>query len=496
MSASIDHRNRLILGNIVFDPGTCHLIDQEGRPIALREQSLRVLSELAAKNGETVEKDDLVNAVWARISVSDDSLVQCIRNIRSVLGDSNKQLLRTAVGKGYSLHGVRELPVSPDSRPMLLISALHVRGDTPELVEMAEVVTEELIIAHSSRSGIRVITDETRRQNALYAINGRAAHVGENFRVFVQVVRGQSSEVVYAKTWNIPFNEADALPRKITDQIGNVLRVHMITYAGEDYIARDNADLNTQELMAKAAYHMARFQTHNWDAARTALSLVVERDQSNAMALAMRASMATQMIPHVAFAKIPDDYEYCFELVNRAVEVAPQIDFVVRMRGNLRMWLRADHEGAQADFKRALEINPTFFLADLALATSQFFCRDYISSIARFKNLMELTTPLDGQYPLYLSFLALGQLLSGDADAGLQSARECHERAPVDPWCSYVFATVAADREKITGTEQFRRLIVGIDLPLTHFRDLPFANIRDVEFLEERLTLIGFPRSS
>jgi hypothetical protein len=105
---------------------------------------------------------------------------------------------------------------------------------------------------------------------------------------------------------------------------------------------------------------------------------------------------------------------------------------------------------------------------------------------------MELTTPSDGQYPLYLSFLALGQFLSGDADAGLQSSRECHERAPV----SYVFATVAADREKITGTDNFRRMIAEIDLPFTHFRDLPFTDIRDVELLEERLTFIGYPRSS
>ena len=159
MNAADDHRNRLRLGEVVFDPRTCNLIDQLGSPIAVREQSLRVLGELAARNGETVEKDDLVRAVWAGVSVSDDSLVQCIKDIRAALGDSERQLLRTAVGRGYSLHGVREMPISPGSHPKLLISAIRVSGDAPELVELAEIITEELVIAISPRSGLKVTTD-------------------------------------------------------------------------------------------------------------------------------------------------------------------------------------------------------------------------------------------------------------------------------------------------------------------------------------------------
>ena len=248
MRAAEENRNRLRLGEAVFDPRTCLLIDQHGSPIAVREQSLRVLDELAARNGETVEKDDLVSAVWAGISVSDDSLVQCIKDIRAALGDSERQLLRTTVGRGYSLHGVREIPISPGSLPKLLISSIRVKTDAPELMELAEVITEELIIALSPRSGLRVITDETLRGRALYAINGRASKLGENYRVFVQLVKGQSGDVVFARTWNVPVDKADVLPHQITDQIGNILRIQMITYAGEEHIARDNDELNTQEL--------------------------------------------------------------------------------------------------------------------------------------------------------------------------------------------------------------------------------------------------------
>lgn len=457
---------------------------------------MSVLRELAARNGETVDKDDLVSAVWAGRSVSDDSLVQCIKDIRTALDDSDRQILRTAVGRGYSLHGTREIQVSPGSLPKLLVSGLRVGENDPEIVELAEVIKEELVMAVSPRAGLSVTTDPAQYDKVYYAVDGRVSQCGESYRVFIQVVRGQTGEVVCAKTWTAPISKTGSLPRKISDRISNFLRIHMIMHAGEEYLSRDNGDLNTQELLAKAAFHLSHFRIHNWNAAREVLSLAVDREPENPLALAMRAHIATQMTPQVPFASIPDDFDYCIDLSERAVWIAPEIDFVVRTRGNLRMWLKADHEGARADFSRALEINPVFHLALLALATSEMFCQEYEASIARFKKVMKLATTADALYPLYLALLALCQFLSGDADAALKNVQKSRERVPGDPWSNFVYAVVAADREKVTATVDFKRMVADIDLPFTHFRDMPFTDMRDVNRLEERLALIGYPRSS
>ena len=296
MSASDERQNCLHLGETVYNLDTCQLIDRQGQPIAVREKSLRVLALLAARNGETVERDDLIHAVWAGKSVSDDSLVQCIKDIRAALDDQDRQLLRTAVGRGYSLHGVREIPVRPGTHPKLLISRLRVRGDASELIELSEVITEELVIALTPRAGLNVTTEETQRDTAHYQINGLTSLSGDNIRVFVQLVAGQAGDVAFAETWNIPITEADGLPHQITDKIGNVLRVHMFNHDGKDYIDRDDEQLDTQALLAKAAYHMSRIQMQNRDAARSALSLAIEREPANAMALAMRASAAVLLI--------------------------------------------------------------------------------------------------------------------------------------------------------------------------------------------------------
>jgi DNA-binding winged helix-turn-helix (wHTH) protein/tetratricopeptide (TPR) repeat protein len=496
MSTSADRHICLRFGNVIYDLNACQLIDQEGRPIAMREKSLRVLGKLAAHNSVTIRKDDLINAAWPGKFVSDDSLVQCIKDIRSALGDSDRQYLRTAVGRGYSLHGVREKPVAPGELPKLCISKLRVRGHSPELVEFAELITEELIIGLSPRAGLKVTADEEQREDADYAIDGRVSQSGEQLRVFVQLIRGRSADVAFAETWTFPISDAESLPRQIAEQVGNALRVHMFNFAGEKYIDRKNDDLDTQELMAKAAYHMSRIQMHNRDVARNAMSVAIKREPDNAIALAMRASTAVICILQEGTAKIPDAPEYLLNLANRAVGIASHIDFVMLTRGCMRLWLNADHDGARADFHRALEINPTFHLAHQFLAMSEVLSGEHRQGIRRVKNFIKLSPSTNPRYPHYLALLALGQILAGDTEAAIQTSRESHERAPNDPWCNFVYATAAADCEAITTTQEFKRMIISIDLPFSHYRDLPFTNSRDVDLLEARLALAGYPRPS
>jgi hypothetical protein len=50
-----------------------------------------------------VSKQELFEAVWPAIAVSDDSLVQCIRELRDKIGDYDHRLIRTVHRRGYLL---------------------------------------------------------------------------------------------------------------------------------------------------------------------------------------------------------------------------------------------------------------------------------------------------------------------------------------------------------------------------------------------------------
>lgn len=73
------------------------------RDIDLRPKSFEVLRHLAENAGRLVPKQELLEAVWPKIAVTDDSLGQCIRELRQKLGDVDHRLIKTVPRRGYLL---------------------------------------------------------------------------------------------------------------------------------------------------------------------------------------------------------------------------------------------------------------------------------------------------------------------------------------------------------------------------------------------------------
>ncbi|MEM7255890.1 MAG: winged helix-turn-helix domain-containing protein [Pseudomonadota bacterium] len=76
------------------------LLDESGVELHLRKQSLQVLEVLAAQPGQLVSRESIVEKVWGQITTTDDSLVQCIADIRRALG---RDAVKTFPKKGYLL---------------------------------------------------------------------------------------------------------------------------------------------------------------------------------------------------------------------------------------------------------------------------------------------------------------------------------------------------------------------------------------------------------
>jgi tetratricopeptide (TPR) repeat protein len=388
------------------------------------------------------------------------------------------------------------MPVKKGQLPKLLIRKLRVTLPTPEYVELAEVINEELIAAVSPRSGLDVTSDESNKQTVHYMLNGRISASGDNVRVFVQMLKAQTGDVAFIERWNVPSVDIGTLPKQVTEKITSVLRIHMFNHEGEDVVDRDDCDLDMQELLAKAAYHMSRIQMRDCEIARRTLSVAIEREPSHPMALAMRASTSVLLILQEGISKMPDDPAYSMELAERAVGLAPHSDFVLLTRACQRLYLNGDHEGARADLNRALKITPTFHLAHQFMAISEILSGECAAGIARLENIIELGKANNPRIPHYLTLVALGELLSRNIEAAVNAAREAHEQAPRDPWCGFVYIVAVADDHEIVQTPSFKRLIQSIALPFDHFRQLPFTKVEDVDYLEHRLHQAGYLQSA
>ena len=93
-------RDDVPLGTHIFDRTKGELRDLSGNVVHMRKQSTDVLATLSRHEGEVVSKDDIITAVWRGVATTDDSLVQCIADIRRTLGS---EAVETFPKRGYRL---------------------------------------------------------------------------------------------------------------------------------------------------------------------------------------------------------------------------------------------------------------------------------------------------------------------------------------------------------------------------------------------------------
>ena len=84
-----------------LDEQRAELCGPDGAVIRLRPKPFAMLQVFVANAGRTLSKQELMQAVWPNIHVGEDSLFQCVREIRGALGDDDRQLIKLISGRGY-----------------------------------------------------------------------------------------------------------------------------------------------------------------------------------------------------------------------------------------------------------------------------------------------------------------------------------------------------------------------------------------------------------
>jgi DNA-binding winged helix-turn-helix (wHTH) protein/tetratricopeptide (TPR) repeat protein/TolB-like protein len=84
-----------------LDQQRAELRGPDGGAIKLRPKTFDMLRLFAANAGRVLSKQELMTAVWPGVHVGEDSLFQCIREIRTALGDDQRQIVKLVSGRGY-----------------------------------------------------------------------------------------------------------------------------------------------------------------------------------------------------------------------------------------------------------------------------------------------------------------------------------------------------------------------------------------------------------
>lgn len=78
-------------------------LQRGGVQVDLRAKGFDLLTCLARNAGRVVTKNELIQAVWPGVVVTDESLTRCISDIRHALADGAQQIIKTVPRRGYVL---------------------------------------------------------------------------------------------------------------------------------------------------------------------------------------------------------------------------------------------------------------------------------------------------------------------------------------------------------------------------------------------------------
>src|SRR5215510_10301254 len=73
----------------------------EGQEVKLRPKSFELLRYLVERSGRLVGRAELMQAIWPDTFVSEESLAQCLMEVRRALHDDSQRHIKTVHRRGY-----------------------------------------------------------------------------------------------------------------------------------------------------------------------------------------------------------------------------------------------------------------------------------------------------------------------------------------------------------------------------------------------------------
>ncbi len=90
-------------------------LSKAGRDLKLRPKVFDALRYMVENRGRLVPKEELIQVLWPEAFVTDDSLVQCMVELRRALDDRSQEILKTVPRRGY----IFSAAVSAESMPSI-----------------------------------------------------------------------------------------------------------------------------------------------------------------------------------------------------------------------------------------------------------------------------------------------------------------------------------------------------------------------------------------
>jgi len=508
--------------SFILDPDRSRLVGPAGE-VALRPKSFDVVRHLVENAGRVVAKDELMKAVWPGTVVSDESLAQCISEIRRSLGDAGQRIVKTVPRRGYAIDVQVSMAeaavagsvgaaadVAADVRASIAVLPFEPVGDAqdPDLDRFADGLSEDVIAGLSRIRAFWVIASSTmftykgrpvdgravgRDLDVSYVVSGRLRQVDDRMRLTVQLTETASGRQLWAATFDRSGGRSFELQDDFTQCVVASVQVQLIVSEGRAAARKPASSAPVGELLARSWERLYRATADGLADAVASAEKALRLNPNNGEACRLLAAA----IWHQAYkGHIPWDRtaaERVASLAQRAV-LAEDADEYTHWVQALAHLMAGQHQRATVSLTRALDINPSFSLAFGTLGTVLAWAGASEESIANNRRALKIN-PGDPLNPHRYFGLALANYLARRYGPAVDDAALAVQVLP-DWWLGLmVYAASLAQAGRLV---EARTIVTDIasarpGVTLASLATLPFARAEDRDHLAEGLRKAGLP---
>jgi len=410
-NSSSDNRLRILDIGIDMSSGT---VWRDGEVIDLPDLSFRLLKTLVEGAPALLSKDELIAGVWGDVVVSDETLMQRVRLLRQALGDDSQKprYIAAVRGRGYRLNApVQVITARSESAPpthsrrwrvgmavaigIVVVLGLFIglRGEPgppaistlavlpfsdlsegrsfgffadgmqEELLARLAGLDEVAVLSRTSAERFRTSTESvpeiSRALKADGVIEGSVRVNGDQVRITVQLIEGNTDRHLWAETYEAELTVENifAIQNDVANRIAEALRV--------EYQLQQSAALGlpTADVEAYNLYLLGRYQTfrqtpESLDLAVQYLEEAIERDAEFAEAHASLGWAYSFLGSEYGRREPRTVYPQARKAALRALELNDQLADAHSLYADILTWYDWEFVSAESEYLRTAALDP------------------------------------------------------------------------------------------------------------------------------------------
>jgi TolB-like protein/Tfp pilus assembly protein PilF len=455
----------------------------------LRPKSFALLRHLVENAGRVVGRDEILQAVWPGVFVTEDSITQCVREIRRALGDEAQTVLRTMTRRGYMFAapvvsravaddpGARTggpeppplaVPPPPTGRPVVIVQRFETIGADQEQAYFADGLSMDLATDLTRFQELHVVSPPRQVSAdgasglggaAGYALSGSVRRAAGRLRVTVLLQDMQTNVNLWAERFDRPLEDLFAVQEDLANRIAALVSLQVGREGLRRLRRRPPANLDAYDLYLQGRELHGRATEADTLMARHLLDRAIASDPDYAPAYAYQAYIVQRGFTFGwGEPRGRPAMDLALRLAERAVALEPDSSLCL-IRLALVLALSGRHDEAVETARRAVQTNP----CDAACRASFGEVLSMAGSHAEGAEELRIAMSLDPFHPPFWSgTIGRALLLAGRTEEALVELRRCMAQAPDYRPCYSSLAVACAETGRMEEAEEAVQAILRL----------------------------------